>query len=75
MIRADWMDILRGALLAVLLVLVMTAAALAADLPPVDCNAVRAQVAEHGRAKAIQWALSQGYSWSDIWRIRKQCGV
>lgn len=75
MTRADWMDILRGVLLAVLLVLVMTAAVLAADLPPVDCAVVRNQVAEHGRAKAIQWALAQGYGWSDIWRIRKQCGL
>jgi hypothetical protein len=40
-----------------------------------DCNLIRAKVAEHGRAKAIVWARQQGYSWADIWRVRKQCKV
>jgi hypothetical protein len=40
-----------------------------------DCAYIRAQVKEHGKIKAIAWALSQGYSPSEIARIRKQCGV
>lgn len=43
--------------------------------PAVDCAVVRAHVEEHGRAKAIAWARSQGYGWRDIWRIRKLCRV
>lgn len=70
--RADRLDLLRGALVALLLVL--ATAALAADMP-VDCAVVRSHVAEHGRAKAIAWARQQGYSWSEIWRIKRQCGV
>lgn len=42
---------------------------------PPDCTYIRAQVKEHGKIKAIAWALSQGYSPSEIARIRKQCGV
>ena len=42
---------------------------------PVDCPTIRQHVAEHGKAKAIIWARQQGYSWADIWRVRKQCRV
>lgn len=47
----------------------------AADIQPVDCEIIRAKVAEHGKAAAIAWALAQGYAWRDIQRIRKTCGV
>ena len=70
MSRADHMDLLRGAALALFIVLASTA--FAADI---DCAAIRAHVAEHGKAKAVAWARGQGYSWSEIWRIRKQCGI
>lgn len=42
---------------------------------PVDCETVRAQVAEHGRVRAYLWARSQGLSHAEISRIRKQCGI
>ena len=43
--------------------------------PSPDCAYIRAQVKEHGKIKAIAWALAQGYTPSEIARIRKQCGV
>lgn len=44
----------------------------AADLPPgIDCATVRQYVAEHGKAKALAWAISQGYSWQQIAAARK----
>lgn len=70
--RDDWRVMLLAVLIAA--ILVCGSAALAADMP-VDCAVVRLQVAEHGTAKAIAWARQQGYSWSEIWRIRKQCGL
>jgi hypothetical protein len=43
--------------------------------PSPDCQYIRAQVKEHGKIKAIAWALANGYSPSEIARIRKVCGV
>lgn len=41
----------------------------APQLPPgVTCEQIRAMVAEHGKPKAIAWALRQGYSWAEIIR-------
>jgi hypothetical protein len=40
-----------------------------------DCTYIRAQVKQHGKIKAIAWALANGYSPSEIARIRKVCGV
>lgn len=40
-----------------------------------DCAYIRAQVKEHGKIKAYAWALANGYTPSEIARIRKQCGV
>ena len=40
-----------------------------------DCAMVRAQVAQHGKIKAIAWALANGYTPSEISRIRKACRV
>jgi hypothetical protein len=37
----------------------------------VSCEQIRTLVAEHGLAKAIYWARSHGYSWSDINEARK----
>ena len=46
---------------------------LSADLPPgVDCNIIRNYVAEHGKAKALAWAIHEGYSWSQI-AAAKRC--
>lgn len=51
-------------------------AALATPAPPrlpdgVTCEQVRAWVAAHGEARAIAWALRQGYSWRDIGEARR----
>jgi hypothetical protein len=43
--------------------------------PPIDCEMIRAKIAEHGKAVVYTWALANGYSLRDITRIRKQCGV
>lgn len=32
----------------------------------IDCNAVRQYVAEYGKAKALAWAIKEGYSWRQI---------
>lgn len=41
----------------------------------VNCAVVRAKVTEHGKAIVVAWALSRGYGWQEIQRIRKRCGV
>jgi hypothetical protein len=43
--------------------------------PKVDCELIRARVAEYGKIRAYTWALSNGYSLRDISRIRKVCGL
>lgn len=43
--------------------------------PKPDCEMVRAQVQQHGKIKAMVWALANGLSPKEISRIRKQCGV
>ncbi len=37
----------------------------------VSCDDVRAFVAEHGRARAIAFAISQGATWGQIKEARK----
>lgn len=37
----------------------------------VTCDQVRAMVAEHGRTKAIAWAMRQGYSWRQIQEAKR----
>jgi hypothetical protein len=54
-----------------MIALVMMLAALAgqpgSELPAgVTCELVRAEVAQHGRAAAIAWALRQGTPWRQI---------
>ena len=36
-----------------------------------SCDQIRALVAEHGKAKALAWAIRNGYSWTDIREARK----
>jgi hypothetical protein len=55
------------------LFVVFAGAALAHD--NYDCATIRTLVAQHGKIRAIHWAREQGYSWSDIWRVRKVCRV
>lgn len=64
------------ALIAVL-ILLMTIPARASieseGLPPgVTCVMIRSLVAEHGKVRALTWALRQGYLWSQI-REAKKC--
>ena len=66
---------LRGYLVPLLAALALVACGIkarAADLPQIDCALVRAYVAEHGKAKALAWALEQGYSWKQI-RAAAKC--
>lgn len=41
----------------------------------ISCDAIRQAVAEHGRFKSIRWARQQGYTWADILRVRRRCGL
>jgi hypothetical protein len=54
-------------MIALVLTLAATAGQPASELPPgVTCERVRAEVAQHGRAAAIVWALRQGTPWRQI---------
>lgn len=65
---------LRGYLVPLLVALALIAtASRAADLPPIDCALIRAYVAEHGKAKAIAWALRNGFSWREIREAAAKC--
>jgi hypothetical protein len=49
-----------------------TRVSLADDLPfGVTCEKIRTLVAEHGKAKALAWAVREGYSWRAIQEARK----
>lgn len=39
----------------------------------VDCSTIRSYVAQYGVAKAIRWALAQGYTWAQIKAARAEC--
>lgn len=57
------------------LIVLMTRPAHAAEVVLPDgatCVMIRSLVAEHGKVKALAWALRQGYSWSQI-REAKKC--
>lgn len=56
--------------LAILLLLTLQARA-----EHIDCAHIKSQVQQHGKFKAIAWALANGYSPQEISRIRKQCGI
>jgi hypothetical protein len=58
------------------LIILMTRPARASDLPDgVTCEQVRSLVAEHGKVKAIAWAIEHGLSIRQIYLIRKTCKV
>lgn len=38
----------------------------AAEPVNINCSLVRQYVAEHGKAKALAWAIKEGYSWRQI---------
>jgi hypothetical protein len=63
----------RGLFILIVMVLCFTAVrARAADLPPgVDCQMIRAYVAEHGKARALWWAVKEGYSPAEIAAARR----
>lgn len=68
----------RGLVVVVLSALVLVtvcARARAADAPVIDCVLIRTMVAEHGKAKALAWAIEQGYGWRDIRAARKCLAV
>jgi hypothetical protein len=56
--------------------MIFLAVALALNTEPklpqgVTCEIIRAQVAQHGYARALIWARSSGYSWAQIKEARK----
>jgi post-segregation antitoxin (ccd killing protein) len=61
----------RGFFVIIVIALCFTATrARAADLP-ISCEQIRALVAEHGKARALAWAIENGYSLSMINEARK----
>ena len=58
------------------IVLAVNVHAKAADVPrpllAIDCDLVREKVAEYGKARAIGWALANGYGVRDI-NLAKKC--
>lgn len=70
--RDDRKVFLWAGLIAAAILLTAAGAVGAAELPPgVDCPLVRRLVAEHGKARALAWAIRQGYSWEQIKEARK----
>jgi hypothetical protein len=64
---------LRGLLIpamAVLILMATCAKSRAEDLK-IDCDLVRYKVAEYGKAKALAWALENGFTWRQINEARK----
>ncbi len=57
---------------ALALFLLIVSPALAADKPPLDCEAVRAFVAEHGKVKALAIAIENGATLKQI-RTASKC--
>lgn len=57
--------------LSALVLVTVCARARAADAPAIDCVLVRSLVAEHGKARALAWAIENGYGWRDIRAARK----
>lgn len=63
-------------LLSIALILLMTRPARADSLPDgITCEMVREKVAEHGKVKALTWAIEHGISIRQIWQIRRTCKV
>ena len=65
----------RGAVLLFILTALLLATCIkakAADLPQgINCERVRELVAEHGKARALAWALENGVSFGTINEARK----
>jgi hypothetical protein len=58
------------------LILLMTRPARADGLPDgITCEMVREKVAEHGKVKALAWAIEHGISIRQIYLIRRTCKV
>jgi hypothetical protein len=64
-------------LLVAALILLMTRQARADTVLPdgITCEMVREKVAEHGKVKALTWAIEHGISIRQIYFIRKICKV
>ena len=62
-------------LFAVAVLLTVCVKARADDRPPLDCQTVRAYVAQHGIVVAYARALAAGYSPAEIRKVRKRCNV
>ena len=62
-------------LFAVAILLTVCVRARAADRPQIDCQTVRAYVAQHGIVVAIARALAAGYSPREIREVRKRYRV
>lgn len=70
--RDDGKAFLVACLVAAAIVLAAAGAVGAAELPPgIDCVMVRRLVADHGKLKALAWAIRQGYSREQINEARK----
>lgn len=55
------------------LIVLLTSYARAAELPAgATCEQIKSLVAEHGKVKALAWAIRNGYSWAEI-REAKKC--
>lgn len=62
-------------LFAVAILLTVCVRARAGDRPQLDCQTVRAYIAQHGIVVAIARALAAGYSPRQIRDVRKRCNV
>lgn len=62
-------------LFAVAILLTVCVRARADDRPQLDCQTVRAYVAQHGIVVAYARALAAGYSPRQIREVRRRCGV
>lgn len=63
-------------LLVAFLILLMIRPARADGLPDgITCEMVREKVAEHGKVKALAWAIEHGLSIRQIYLIRRTCKV
>ena len=59
----------------VAILLAVCVRARADDRPPLDCQIVRAYVAQHGIVVAYARALAAGYSPAEIRKVRRRCQV
>lgn len=62
-------------LFAVAVLFTVCVRARADDRPQLDCQTVRAYVAQHGIVVAYARALAAGYSPAEIRKVRKRCQV